>query len=166
MSDEKDNEDFDIRNPNGMYEEGSEEHEEYLKTTPNPKYPTRNLKGGFLKGISGNSRGKKKHSKSKVSTQRLAHFFRNNGVDSLEMIMDIARKSYNKKEFNTALRASMFVGSEMIKFAVNQEKNELTMKLAKAKEDKSSDNDEEEDDVPQFAEVVFKSFTKKAVGED
>lgn len=163
-------EEIDIRNPNGMYEEGSEEHEEYLRNTPNPKDPRRNLKGHYLKGISGNYKGKHKNAKSKVSTQRLAHFFRHNGVDALEMAMDIARKSFKKGDNNTALKATMFVGGEMIKFAMNQEKNEMAIQIQKqkdkAKDVENSDEDlDEEDDTPEFGQVVFKSF-RKASGDE
>jgi hypothetical protein len=156
---------FDIYNPDGMYEIGSDEHEDYLKRTPNPEYPNRNLKGTYLKGFSGNAKGKKKNSKSKLSKQSLVTFLRGNGVEALEMAAKVMRESYKKKDLNTTLRASMFIAGEHIKFIINQEKNELTAEIAKTKAKANEDSDWDDDKEDYSDKVVFKTFTK-AVGED
>ena len=153
-----------IYNPDGMYEIGSEEHEAYLKATPHPYREGRNLKNQFLKGFSGNTAGKGKNSKSKLSKQSLVSFFRNNGIEALEMAATVMRDAYKKKDLNTALRAATYIGGEHVKFIYNQEKNELAFKVAKAKENNDSD-DSEEDSEDYSGKVVFKTFTK-AVGED
>lgn len=157
---------FDIYNPDGMYEIGSDEHEAYLKRTPNPEYPNRNLKGTYLKGFSGNAKGKKKNSKSKLSKQSLVTFLRGNGVEALEMAAKVMRQSYKKGDLNTTLRASMFIAGEHIKFIINQEKNELTAEIAKTKAKANEESDWDDDDKEDYSDkVVFKTFTK-AIGED
>lgn len=157
---------LEIYNPDGMYEVGSEEHDAYLKRTPDPSDVTRSLKGTWLKGYSGNTKGKKKNSKSKLSKQSLVTFLRGNGVEALEMAAKVMRQSYKKGDLNTTLRASMFIAGEHIKFIINQEKNELTAEIAKTKAKANEESDWDDDDKEDYSDkVVFKTFTK-AVGED
>jgi hypothetical protein len=148
-----------IYNPDDMYELGSEEHEAYLKATPHPYREGRNLKNQFLKGFSGNTSGKGKNSKSKLSKQSLVSFFRSNGIEALEMAATVMRDAYKRKDLNTALRAATYIGGEHVKFIYNQEKNELAFKVAKAKDNSESEEIEEEQE-DYSGKVVFKSFSK------
>ena len=130
--------------------------EESVEDTSTIDDVKRNKKGQFVKGVSGNTRGRTKGSKGKASKQRLDAMLNKIGPESLMQIKKMADQAFAKGDFTTGFKCYFAIADKYYQLTIHNEKMEI--RQAERKE-KATEDDDDEYDVNDGTVVQF-SFNR------
>lgn len=120
--------------------------------------PIQDDKGRFVKGApSPNPSGRPKHSKNKVSKNKLDNLLLKAGPDAIDQIMTIMKEAALAKDWHLAMKAGVWIGDKYYQLVLHNEK----LELAQVQKDKPSAEDEEDEQDNTLAPVVFAPFAQK-----